>query len=84
MGLRFYKRIRIFRNLYLNISKSGISFSFGEMGKSLNVSTRGVSGSLGVPGTGLSYRKRIFSWKMQDQDERSIKKEKTIKGKNFE
>lgn len=63
MGLRFYKRIRIFKYLYLNISKSGISFSFGEPGKGLNVSNRGVSASVGVPGTGLSYRKRLFGWK---------------------
>lgn len=63
MGLRFYKKIRIFKNFYLNISKSGISFSFGEPGRSVNVSTRGVSASVGVPGSGLSYRKRLLGWK---------------------
>jgi hypothetical protein len=62
MGIRFYKKIRIFRNFYLNISKSGISFSFGERGRSLNLSTRGVNASVGLPGTGLSYRKRIYKW----------------------
>lgn len=62
MGIRFYKKIRIFRNFYLNISKSGISFSFGERGRSLNLSKRGVNASVGLPGTGLSYRKRLYKW----------------------
>jgi hypothetical protein len=30
--LRFWRRIKIFPGVYLNISKSGISFSFGTRG----------------------------------------------------
>lgn len=62
MPVRFYKKIRIFKNFYLNISRNGISFSLGERGKSLNISRQGLSGSVGLPGTGLSYRKRLYKW----------------------
>lgn len=40
MGLSFRKRIKITDNLYLNISKSGISVSV--KGKNLTVNSRGT------------------------------------------
>ena len=59
MGVRFYRSIRLLPFLYLNFSKTGISFSLGRPGAALNVSPKGARGSVGLPGTGLSYRKTL-------------------------
>lgn len=59
MGLRFQKRIRIFKGLTLNLSKSGTSFTVGGRGASVNFSKDKVTGNIGIPGTGLSYRHRL-------------------------
>ena len=57
MGLRFYKRIKILPWLYLNISKGGISFSFGPRGAHITAGNKGTRYTVGAPGTGLSYTK---------------------------
>lgn len=54
MNTRFHKRIRILPWVYLNISKSGFSFSFGPPGLSVNLGKKGTKVTAGVPGTGLS------------------------------
>ncbi len=56
MALRFQKRIRILPGLWLNLSKTGISFSLGGNGATMNVGTRSRTFTVGIPGTGLSYR----------------------------
>ncbi len=56
MGLRFFKRINIFKGFGLNVSKSGVSPSL--RGKNGSVSSRGGSIRTGIPG--LTFR---FSWK---------------------
>jgi hypothetical protein len=53
--VRFWRRIKIFPWVTLNISKRGISFSFGPRGAKMTVGTRGKRKTVGVPGTGLSY-----------------------------
>jgi hypothetical protein len=57
MSIRFQKRIKILPWIYLNISKSGFSFSFGKQGIKANVSSKGIRGTVGIPGTGVSYSK---------------------------
>ena len=58
--LRFFRRIPIIPGLlYLNISKTGISFSFGPRGAKVTVGKSGVRGTLGLPGTGLSVSHKI-------------------------
>lgn len=57
MGLRFYKRIKIFSWLTLNLSKSGISFSIGYPGTRANISKNKLRTTVGLPGTGISYSK---------------------------
>jgi hypothetical protein len=52
---RFWKRIKIFPGVYLNISKSGISFSFGIKGAKITFGSKGKRATLGIPGTGISY-----------------------------
>ena len=59
MGFRFQKRIRIFKVLTLNLSKSGSSWTVGRPGASVNVRDDKVTGNVGIPGTGLSYRQSL-------------------------
>lgn len=59
MGFRFQKRIRIFKGLTLDLSKSGTSWTVGAPGASVNVRGEKVTGTVGAPGTGLSYRQTL-------------------------
>ena len=59
MGFRFQKRIRIFKGLTLNLSKSGSSWTVGGLGASVNLKDGKATGTVGIPGTGLSYRERL-------------------------
>lgn len=59
MGFRFQKRIRIFKGLTLNLSKSGSSWTVGRPGVSVNIRGKKVTGNVGIPGTGLSYRQSL-------------------------
>ena len=61
MGFRFQKRIRIFKGLTLNLSKSGTSWTVGGPGASVNLRGKKVTGTVGVPGTGVSYRQDLTS-----------------------
>jgi hypothetical protein len=55
--LRFWRRFTIFPGVQLNISKSGISFSFGPRGAKFTVGPKGTRGTVGLSGTGLFYTK---------------------------
>lgn len=55
MGFRFQKRIKIAPGVKLNLSKSGLSTSFGWPGFSHNIGHGKKRTTVGVPGTGLSY-----------------------------
>lgn len=59
MGFRFQKRIRIFKGLTLNLSKSGSSLTVGHPGASVNLRGDKVTGNVGMPGTGLSYSESL-------------------------
>ena len=59
MGLRFQKRIRLFKGLTLNLSKTGTSWTIGGRGASVNLRDGKATGNVGIPGTGLSYRSRL-------------------------
>lgn len=52
---RFWRRFMILPFVYLNISKSGLSFSFGPRGAKYTIGSRGRRMTLGIPGTGLFY-----------------------------
>lgn len=54
MGARFRKSFKLFPGARVNLSKGGVSVSFGGPGATLNVSKRGIRGTVGMPGTGLS------------------------------
>ena len=55
MGLRFRRSFKMFPGVRLNVSRGGISASFGVRGATVNVGKHGVRGTAGIPGTGLSY-----------------------------
>jgi hypothetical protein len=60
MGFRFRRIIPLVPGLvYLNLSKSGISFSFGKRGAMVNVGHGKQTVSVGVPGTGMGYRAQV-------------------------
>jgi hypothetical protein len=59
MGFRFQKRIRLFKGLTLNLSKTGTSWTIGGRGASVNLRDGKATGNVGIPGTGLSYRSRL-------------------------
>jgi len=59
MGLRFQKRITLFKGLTINLSKTGASVSVGPRGAKLNIRGDIVTGSVGLPGSGISYRQRL-------------------------
>ena len=59
MSFRFQKRIRLFKGLTLNLSKTGASWTIGGRGASVNLRDGKATGNVGIPGTGLSYRRRL-------------------------
>lgn len=54
MTFRFQKRIKLFKGVRLNLSKSSVSTSLGKTGAQLTVG-RQTRATVGLPGTGLSY-----------------------------
>jgi hypothetical protein len=55
MGFRFYRRIKLFPGVNLNLSRSGVSTSIGVRGAHVTVGHGKVRETGGLPGTGLSY-----------------------------
>ncbi len=58
MGLRFYRRMRLFPGVSVNLSRTGPSLTMGVRGAHVTVGSRGVTKTVGVPGTGLFYTSR--------------------------
>ena len=54
-NFRFYRRMRIFPGLSVNLSKSGPSLTVGMRGAHVTVGSRGVRKTVGIPGTGIYY-----------------------------
>lgn len=55
MGFRFRKSVKIAPGIRLNLSRSGISTSFGRPGATVNVGRGKTRATVGIPGSGLSY-----------------------------
>ena len=58
IGLRFYRRVRLFPGVSVNLSRSGPSLTMGVRGAHVTVGRRGVTKTVGLPGTGLFYTSR--------------------------
>lgn len=54
-NFRFYRRMRIFPGLSVNLSKSGPSLTVGMRGAHMTVGSRGLRKTIGIPGTGIYY-----------------------------
>ena len=80
--MKFRKRIQIFPGFRINISKSGISSTFGIPGASVNIGKNGTYLNTGIPGTGLYDRKRIDDKSENDDgnNEESFKKNDAFVG----
>jgi hypothetical protein len=55
MGFRFQRRVKLLPGITLNISKSGLSTSFGVRGARVTVGHGKTRTTLGIPGTGISH-----------------------------
>lgn len=60
---RFRKSVKIAPGVKLNLSKSGVSGTFGGKGASVNVGKDGAYLNTGIPGTGIYDRKKISGGK---------------------
>jgi uncharacterized protein DUF4236 len=58
MTLRFWRRVRIFPGMRVNLSRSGASLSVGRKGMWLTVGPLGRRATVGLPGTGLFLTER--------------------------
>ena len=60
MGLRYRRKIKILPGLYLNVSKSGISFSAGVRVASVTFGGKGGTYlNAGIPGSGIYTRQKL-------------------------
>jgi Protein of unknown function (DUF4236)/Bacterial SH3 domain len=57
--MRFRKSIRLAPGVRINLSRSGVSTTFGGRGASVNVGKRGTRATVGIPGTGISFSQRV-------------------------
>jgi hypothetical protein len=56
--MRFQKRIKIAPGVIVNLSKSGVSTSFGPTGAKFTIGNGRHHTTIGIPGTGLSHTTR--------------------------
>ena len=59
MAWNYRKRITIAPGVRLNVSKKGVSSTFGMRGASINVGRNGTYLNTGIPGTGIYSRRKI-------------------------
>ncbi len=59
MAWNYRKRITIAPGVRLNVSKKGVSTTFGIRGASINVGQKGTYLNTGIPGTGIYRRQKI-------------------------
>ena len=78
---RFRKSIKLAPGIKINLSKSGISTTFGAKGASVNVGKNGIYANTGIPGTGIYDRKRLDSGA---QDKAGIESGESAEGESIE
>jgi len=54
-NFRFYRRVRIFPGLAVNLSKSGPSVTLGMRGAHVTLGSTGIRKTFDIPGSGLYY-----------------------------
>lgn len=78
MGLRFNKRIKIAKGLYVNVGKKGISTSV-KVGNVTYNSRGRVTAS--IPGTGISYSKSLKAKEKESKDKKPL--DQTVREKQL-
>lgn len=72
VGLQFRKSINLGGGLRINISKSGIGFSWGTKGFRISKTAKGkVRTTASIPGTGISYTQEHGSKKKSGKGSKS-------------
>ena len=87
MGLRFRKSLNLGKGFKLNLSKSGIGYSFGFKGFRIGKTAKGKNRkTISLPGTGLSYKTKTKEDKsvVKDIIKDTTKDGKNIKDKSFD
>ncbi|MDR2116861.1 MAG: DUF4236 domain-containing protein, partial [Planctomycetaceae bacterium] len=59
MAWNYRKRIKIAPGIHLNVSKKGVSTTFGVRGASITSGSNGTYLNTGIPGTGIYSRRKI-------------------------
>lgn len=68
MGLRYRKRVKVAPDVYLNLSKSGVSTTLkAGKGVSVSIGKNGTYLNTGIPGTGLYSRQKISGTTMKNK-----------------
>jgi hypothetical protein len=78
MAFHFQKRIRLFKGLTLNLSKTGTTWTIGGSGASINLRDGKANGNVGIPGTGLSYRGKLMDRENASKTLESIEKQSSF------
>lgn len=82
MGFRFKKSINA-GPLRINLSKSGIGYSFGVKGARITKPSKGkAKATIGIPGTGISYSKSIGEKKKHTAKDSTVQKNNQNKQTN--
>lgn len=68
MGFRFNRRIKLLPGVTLNVSKSGLSTSFGPQGAKVTLGHGKTRTTFGLPGTGLSHSTLSSNKKTLEKD----------------
>ncbi len=87
MGFRFRKSFNLGKGFKLNLSKSGIGYSFGFKGFRIGKTAKGnIRKTFTLPGTGLSYQTetKASNNTVKDKEKNVKKNEKSIKDKSFD
>ena len=58
MSIRLWRRFKIMKGVTLNVSKSGVSITFGKRGVGLTINSHGIRHTIGKPGTGIFHTKQ--------------------------
>lgn len=72
MGFRFRRRIGLSKLFNINLSKSGLGFSFGVRGARIGINKNGLYTSVGIPGTGLYYYQKLKSNPFETKNEDDV------------
>ena len=68
MAWNYRKRIKILPGIHLNVSKKGVSTTFGVKGASITTSKRGTYLNTSIPGTGIYKRQKISGGRNESQN----------------